>query len=206
METILHIDSSPRGDLSKSRKLAHDFAFRWKNSHPNDKFIYRDLSRTLIPHITQEWIEATTQSSEYLTSEQSNVLRLSDELVDEFLLADRCIFSVPMYNFSVPSSFKAYIDQIIRFDRTFTVKEGKFSGLTKDKRVLFITARGQDYSAGSPYEAWDCQEPLLRYTFQFMGVTNIQFIHANGLDLEDTSQLQRFREAQFKLQELVENW
>jgi FMN-dependent NADH-azoreductase len=93
--------------------------------------------------------------------------------VDEFLAADRCVFSVPMYNFSVPSNFKAYIDQIVRIGRTFAIEDCQFKGLVNGKKVLFITSRGAEYGVGSPYEGWDCQEPTLRCAFQFMGVKYI---------------------------------
>lgn len=161
---------------------------------------------TPIPHITEEWIAADFAPPEALTPEAAEVLRFSDELVDEFLSADYCVFSVPMYNFSVPSNFKAYIDQIVRVGRTFTLEQGQFKGLAGGKKVLFITARGVDYSANSPYAKWDAQEPALRYAFQFMGVTYIQFIHANGLDLGDESQQQGLNIARSAMQELLADW
>jgi FMN-dependent NADH-azoreductase len=143
---------------------------------------------------------------EALTPEMAELLKFSDELVDEFLAADRCVFSVPMYNFSIPSNFKAYIDQVVRVGRTFTEEDGQVKGLANGKKVLFITSRGVEFGAGSPYEGWDCQEPALRYAFQFMGVTDIQFIHANGLDMGDEARKRALDEAQSKIQELVNSW
>ena len=206
MARILHIDSSPRGDRSKSRKLAKEFITAWQELHPDDAITYRDLRHTPVPHITEEWIAADFTPPEALTPEMVSVLRFSDELVDEFLAAERCVFSVPMHNFSIPSNFKAYIDQVIRVGRTFTFENGQFEGLAKDKKVLFITARGVEYGAGSPYKGWDCQEPALRFAFQFTGVTDIQFIHANGLDLGDEAQQQGLNEARSKIQNLITNW
>jgi len=206
MATILHIDSSPRGDRSKSRKLAKELMVTWQALHPDDVITYRDLRHPPVPHITEEWITADFTPPEALTSEMAAVLKFSDELVDEFLAADRCVFSVPMHNFSIPSNYKAYIDQVVRVGRTFTFEDGQFKGLATDKKVLFITARGVDYRAGSPYEGWDCQEPALRYAFQFMGVTDIQFIHANGLDLGDEARQRGLSEAKSQIQDLVANW
>jgi len=116
------------------------------------------------------------------------------------------VFSVPMYNFSIPSNFKAYIDQVVRVGRTFTVEAGEFKGLASGRKVLFITSRGVEYGAGSPYEGWDCQEPALRYAFQFMGVTDIQFIHASGLDMGDEARKKGLDSAQSKIQALVDSW
>jgi FMN-dependent NADH-azoreductase len=110
MSSILHIDSSPRGDRSKSRKLAKKFIGAWQDLHPDDVITYRDLRQTPVPHVTEDWIAASFTAPEALTSEMAELLKFSDELVDEFLAADRCVFSVPMYNFSIPSNFKAYID------------------------------------------------------------------------------------------------
>jgi FMN-dependent NADH-azoreductase len=136
----------------------------------------------------------------------TQLLEFSDELVDEFLAADQCVFSVPMYNFSIPSSFKAYIDYVVRVGRTFTEEDGQFKGLANARKVLFITSRGVDFGAGSPYEEWDSQEPALRHPFQLMGVTDIQFVHANGLDMGDEARKRGLDEAQSKIQELVGGW
>lgn len=206
MTHILHIDSSPRGDRSKSRKLAKEFIAAWQNQHPDDAITYRDLRQTPVPHVTEDWIAAEFTPTEALTPEMAELLEFSDELVDEFLAADQCVFSVPMYNFSIPSNFKAYIDQIVRVGRTFTEEDGQVKGLANAKKALFITSRGVEFGAGSPYEGWDAQEPALRYAFQFMGVTDIQFIHANGLDLGDKARKRSLDEAQSKIQELANVW
>lgn len=206
MASILHIDSSPRGERSKSRKLAKKFIDAWQDLHPDDVIIYRDLRQTPVPHVTEDWIAASFTAPEALTSEMAELLKFSDELVDEFLAADRCVFSVPMYNFSIPSNFKAYIDQVVRVGRTFMEENGQVKGLANGKKVLFITSRGVEFEAGSPYEGWDSQEPALRYAFQYMGVTDIQFIHANGLDMGDEARKRGLDEAQSKIQELVNGW
>ncbi len=206
MASILHVDSSPRGDRSKSRKLAREFIAAWQDLHPDNMITYRDLRQTPVPHVTEDWIAADFTPSEALAPEMAELLKFSDELVDEFLAADRCVFSVPMYNFSIPSNFKAYIDQVVRAGRTFTFEDSQFKGLANGRKVLFITSRGVEYGAGSPYEGWDCQEPALRYAFQFMGVTDIQFIHANGLDMGDDARNRGLDAAQSKIQELVDGW
>ncbi len=188
------------------RILEFGIADAWQTLHPENTISYRDLRQTPVPHITEEWIAADFTPPEALTPEMAEVLKFSDALVDEFLAADRCIFSVPMHNFSIPSNFKAYIDQIVRVGRTFMLEDGQFKGLATGKKILFITARGVSYGAGSPYEGWDCQTSALRYAFQFMGVTNIQFIHANGLDLGDEARQQGLNEAKSQIQDLVINW
>lgn len=206
MTNILHIDSSPRGDRSKSRLLAGEFITKWQVLHPEEAITYRDLRESPIPHVTEAWIAADYTPQSAKTPEMTHILQLSDELVDEFLAADRCIFSVPMYNFSIPSAFKAYIDYIVRVGRTFSAIDGEFKGLVEEKKILFITARGGKYGTGSPYQGWDAQEPALRFAFQFIGVTDIQFIHANELDLGDEALQRGLNEARMQIQDLVVNW
>lgn len=206
MTSILHLDSSPRGDRSHSRQLGKKFVVEWQKLHPEDTVTYRDLRTSPIPHVTEEWIAANYTPLQSQTPEMLQTLQLSNELVDEFLASDRCIFSIPMYNFSIPSSFKAYIDYIVRVNRTFTIKDDGFQGLVKNKKIVFITARGDKYSAGSPHEGWDAQEPGLRYAFQFIGVTDIQFIHAEGLDLGSKSKEQGLLAAKSEIEKLVFNW
>lgn len=155
MTHILHIDSSPRGDRSKSRQLASEFVMKWHTLHPDDAVTYRDLRKSPIPHVTEEWIAADYTPQEARTSEMTHILQLSDELVDELFAADRYIFSVPMYNFSIPSGFKAYIDCVVRIGHTFTFNDGQSKGLIKGKKALFITARGDEYSVGAAHEGWD---------------------------------------------------
>lgn len=206
MTSILHIDSSPRGERSRSRQLANVFMKVWKTHYPKAEMTYRDLRQTPIPYITEDWIEADFTPPDALTPEMKERLRFSDELVDEFLGAERCVFSVPMYNFSVPSNFKAYIDQIVRVGRTFTFENGQGKGLVEGKKVIFITSRGIEYVPGSPYEGCDSQEPSLRNIFQFMGIADIQFVHASGLDMGDEAEQRSMHEAQAKLQKLAMHW
>lgn len=167
---------------------------------------YRDLRESPVPHVTEEWIAADFTLPETLTPEMVNTLKFSDELVDEFLAAERYIFSVPMYNFSIPFNFKAYIDYIVRIGRTFSIENGQFEGLAGGRKILLITTRGIEYSTKLHYFGWDCQEPALRCPFQFIGVTDITFIHANGLDLGDNKQKQGMSEAQAEIQKLVATW
>lgn len=206
MANILHLDSSPRGERSKSRQLAKDFLTQWQLLHPEDVITYRDLRKLPIPHVTEEWVAAAYTPQAERTSDMVHALAFSDELIDEFLAANNCVFSVPMYNFSVPSNFKAYIDHIVRIERTFTFIDGKFKGLVSGKKVLFITARGDEYSAGSPHDGWDAQEPALRFAFQFMGIMDICFIHASGLDLGTDVRKQGLNRAKADIQTLVTHW
>jgi FMN-dependent NADH-azoreductase len=206
MAPILHIDSSARGERSKSSMLAQEFIEAWKTTHPEATIVYRDIGRNPVPHISEAWIEADFATPDTYTSEMASAIQMSDQLVDEFLTVDRCVFAVPMYNFGVPSVFKAYIDQIVRVNRTFAFDESGFKGLVQGKKILFITSRGVSYAPGSPYAGWDAQEPQLRAAFNFMGVSDLQFIHAEGLDLGDEARERSLTQTREKLQAIAARW
>ncbi|WP_138497544.1 FMN-dependent NADH-azoreductase [Nostoc sp. PA-18-2419] len=207
MVNILHIDSSPRTERSHSRELSKQFISAWKAGHPEDVIAYRDLGHHPVPHVDEPWIAAAFSPPESHTPELAEAIQISDDLVDEFLAADRYVFGVPMYNFNVPSTFKAYIDQIVRPNRTFAVDaQGSYKGLVEGKKAVFITARGGDFSATSPLVAYDFQEPYLRAIFAFIGVTDILFINANSLDEGDDSRTQSLSQARAVIQDLITQW
>jgi FMN-dependent NADH-azoreductase len=202
MSHILHLDSSPRGSRSISRALTKEFVTRWLQIHSSNHVIYRDVGQYPVPPVDEAWIAASFSKSEHLAPELMNALRISDELIDELLIADRYVFGIPMYNFSIPANFKAYIDQIVRVNRTFT---SDWQGLVKNKKMLIITTRGVSYSDASSNQL-DFQEPYLRTVFEFIGITDITFIHAENLTMGDESRQQSLREAHIAIQNLVAIW
>jgi FMN-dependent NADH-azoreductase len=177
MTHILHLDSSPRGDRSISRALTKQFIDVWKQIHPDDAITYRDLGRYPVPAIDEAWIAGAFSLPDQLTPALEAALMISDELIEELLAANLYVFGIPMYNYSVPASFKAYIDQVVRVKRTFVVGADGYEGLLKHKKALMITTRGGSY-AGEPL---DFQEPYLRAVFDFIGITDVTFIHAENL-------------------------
>ncbi len=177
MVNILHLDSSPRGERSLSRTLTREFISAWKQIHPTDTVTYRDIGRYPVPPIDESWIAASFSPSDQITPELATALNISDELIDELLEAELYVFGIPMYNYSIPANFKAYIDQIARVRRTFVVSQNGYEGLLKNKKILVITTRGGSYSGGY----LDFQEPYLRAVFEFMGITDMTFIHAENL-------------------------
>jgi FMN-dependent NADH-azoreductase len=204
MTHILHIDSSARGDRSISRTLANEFISNWQAAHPNDTITYRDIGHHPVPFVTEAWIAGAYSPPEQHSPESATAMQISNELVDEFLAADRHVFSVPMYNFSIPATFKAYIDQIVRVGRTFSVNpDSSYKGLVDGKKVLIITSRGGSYPKDTPYYAYDMQEPYLRLIFGFMGITDIDVIHADNLMGGDEVRTQAIANAQAALKAAV---
>lgn len=204
MTHILHIDSSPRGERSYSKRVTNDFVQAWKQLRPDTTVTYRDLGHHPVPHVDEPWIAAAFTPPEARSSELNEAIKLSDTLVDEFLAADLYVFGVPMYNFSVPSTFKAYIDQVVRVGRTFAITEQGYAGLVdSSKKMLVITARGGSYQQGTPAASYDLQEPYIRSIFGFVGITDITFIHVDNLQLAADPSLAKAREA---VQELATRW
>lgn len=203
MTCILHLDSSPRGERSLSRALTSEFNRTWQQIYPEDKIVYRDLGHNPVPFVDELWIAAAFNSAEQLTPELKSAIEISDELIDEFLAAKVCVFGIPMYNYSIPANFKAYIDQIIRIGRTFAVTSSGYEGLVKDqKKILVITTRGGSYE-GSPL---DFQEPYLKAIFELIGITDITFIHAENLAMGEEARHQSLTKARTAIQEFVETY
>lgn len=177
MKTLLRIDSSPRKN-SKTRELTDRFEQKWLVANPDGLVIRRDLSREPLPFLTEEWILANYTKPESLSEEQKRVLAKSDELLEELFAADEIVIGSPMWNFGAPASMKAYIDLIARAGKTFRYSEKGPQGLLSGKRAVVITARGGFYSKESPVAHWDFQEPYLRRVLEFLGISDISFVHA----------------------------
>jgi FMN-dependent NADH-azoreductase len=181
MSTLLHIDSSARGERSVSRQLTRDFANTWKQAHPGGKIIYRDLGHDHVPLLTENFIAAAFSPPDALSPELRSALAISDELIGELEAANEYVFGVPMYNFSVPAAFKAYIDQIVRVGRTFAVGESGYKGLIGGKKATVITSSSGVYRTGSPAASFNLQEPWIRSILGFIGIIDIEFVVADGL-------------------------
>jgi len=206
MSTILVITASPRGERSVSRTLTTGFAGQLAKHHPQDTILLRDIGHHPVPHVTEPWVVGAFAPAEAQTAESKAAIAVSDQLVEEFLSADRYIFGVPMYNLNIPSTFKAYIDQIVRAGKTFAVGPNGYEGLVKGKKALFITSSGGSYLSGSPYAAYNFQEPYLRAIFGFIGVTEVQFVVADSLNQGEDAAKHSREKAENALKELAAEW
>ena len=180
MPTLLHIDSSPLYGRSVSRELTGAFVAQWKSSHPDGTVIERDLNSTSIPPVTADWVGAVYTPETARTSQQKELLSLSDSLIAELEQADEYVFGVPMHNFGVPAVLKLWIDQISRVGRTFSYAGGTPKGLLVGKKATFIIATGGMYDAQTQMASFNFVEPYLRSVFGFLGVTDATFLTAGG--------------------------
>jgi FMN-dependent NADH-azoreductase len=206
MATVLVITCSPRGERSVSTALTTRFAQQWALHHPQDTIRLRDLGHHPVPHITESWIVGATAGPESQSAASRDAIEISDRLIDEFLASDRFVIGVPMYNFNVPSTFKAYIDQIVRAGKTFAGGPTGYEGLVKDRKALFITTSGGIFAPGAPVTPNHFQELWLRAIFAFIGVTQVRFVTAEGMNQgEDTAAKARAK-AERSLDDLAITW
>ena len=159
--TILHIDASINGENSASRAISRSIADQLTTSGSGERLVYRDLASEPLPHLT---LEAFADSS----------------ILDEFLAADTVVIGAPMYNFTLPSQLKAWIDRIVIAGKTFRYTTEGPEGLAKGKRVIIALARGGFYNGNSPAAALEHLETYLRGIFNFIGIEP-EFVVADGL-------------------------
>ena len=178
---LLHIDSSILGQNSASRELGAAWVANWRQEHPRAQMKHVDLAREPLAHLNGEIFGARSMSDATRgTALQSDVEADRSALAD-FLAADVLVIGAPMYNFSIPSQLKAWIDRIAVAGKTFRYTESGPEGLAKGKKAIVISARGGMYGAGSPAASLDFQENYLRGVFGFLGITDIEFVRAEGL-------------------------
>ncbi len=179
MANVLVIESSARQQGSVSRQLTAQFIANWSSANPADQIKVRDLAVDQVPHLDANLLGGWMTPSEQQSDAEQAALALSNLLTDELLAADVLVLAAPMYNFAIPSTLKAWLDHVLRAGVTFKYTETGPQGLLSGKRAFILTARGGIY-AGS---AQDHQEPYLRQALAFVGIHDVSFIHAEGLNL-----------------------
>lgn len=204
MRCLLHIDSSPLRSSSASRSLAASFLDLVKARLPGLAIIRRDLTRDPPPPITAAWADAMFLAPEQYTHAMRAALAPSEVYIRELFDADGYLFSMPMHNFTVPANFKCYIDHCLRPGRTFRPGPDGTEGLLEGKQALVITSRGGHYCTADPGS--DFQEPYMRKVFRFIGVTDVAFVHAEGLDLGPEAREAGLRQAAASIRKHVRLW
>jgi FMN-dependent NADH-azoreductase len=195
MRSLLLVTSSLFGQGSKSRQVALDLVERLSRADPALAVTERALEAGAIPHLDFATVSAW-QSPDAVGAAAR--IALSETLTREVERADTIVIAAPMYNFSIPSTLKAWIDHIARAGRTFRYTAEGPEGLLKGRKVYVVTGRGGIYTGTSPVKALDFQEPYLRAMLGFLGLTDVTFIHVEGLAMGEqaaTDGLARARDA-----------
>jgi len=202
MATLLHINSSVRDTGSISRQLTAEFLSKWKTERSADLVVERDLAVNPVPHLSEQTMGAFFTPAEKRSPEQVQTVQLSDALVAELFDAQVIVLGAPMYNFSISSALKAWIDHVTRAGLTFNYSEAGPVGMVTGKKVYVITARGGVYTQG-PAQSMDFQEPYLRAVLGFIGLTDVTFIHAEGLAMGDSAIDAALSQSRLLIDELV---
>lgn len=192
---VLHIDSGILGDHSVSRRLTAAVVAQIKAEQPGATVTYRDLVANPLPHLSGAHLMAANARPEEVDAQVAAEVEESRVVLDEFLSADTIILGVPMYNFSLPSQLKAWIDRIAVAGKTFRYTAEGPEGLAKGKKVIIVSTRGGHYSAG-PAAVMDHQESYLKTVLGFFGITDVEIVRAEGLNLSADSKIEAISEAE----------
>jgi len=179
---LLHIDSSVLGTHSVTRQLGQEVVDQWRLRHPGIEVTHRDLAVNAPGHLSAEILGARQVAPGQRSPAQQAELALGEELLAEFLAADVIVLGAPMYNFSIPSQLKAWLDRVLVAGRTFKYTENGPVGLAGGKQVVIVSARGGVYSEG-PAQVMDHQESYLKAALGLAGVTDVSVIRAEGVNL-----------------------
>ncbi|MEH2514326.1 FMN-dependent NADH-azoreductase [Nitrobacteraceae bacterium AZCC 1564] len=179
---LLHIDASILGGNSVSRQLSAAVADRLNATIPNLEVTYRDISSAPLSHLSGAHL-AAAQGATPETADLRADIAASTAVLDEFLASDIVVIGAPMYNFTIPSQLKAWIDRILVAGKTFKYSEKGVEGLAAGKRVIVVISRGGFYGADMPTAAGEHLETYLRWVFGFIGIPNPEIIAADGLQM-----------------------
>jgi FMN-dependent NADH-azoreductase len=178
---LLHIDSSVLGPHSVSRQVSAAIVDRLREATPGLDVVYRDLTSTPLAHLSGSHLGPSKGAEADAALSQD--LAAGQAVLEEFLAADIVVLGAPMYNFTIPSQLKAWIDRVLVAGKTFKYGPQGAEGLAGNKRVIVAVSRGGFYSAGTPAAVGEHLETYLRWVFGFIGITNPEFISADGVQI-----------------------
>ncbi|HEY8098873.1 MAG TPA: NAD(P)H-dependent oxidoreductase [Methylobacter sp.] len=199
MKTLLQLNSSIFSSGGHSTQLADQFVASWHANASDAEVIVRDLAHDPIPHLDAQRVLAFFAQPEMRTPEQQTYIAESDALIEEIKQAQIIVIGLPMYNFGIPSTLKAYFDQIARAGVTFRYTENGPEGVLTGKKVFVFAARGGMY-AGTPL---DSQTSYVRDFLSFLGMNDVEFVYAEGLNMGEATKEAALTEAKLRLTALA---
>jgi FMN-dependent NADH-azoreductase len=199
MKTLLQINASMFAENGQSTRLANQFVTGWRASNRGAEVVVRDVAAEAVPHLNAQRMSAFMSKPEERTAQQQAVIDYSDALIEEIRRADVIVLGLPLYNFAIPSELKAYFDHIARTGVTFRYTENGPVGLLTGKKVYVFAARGGIY-AGTPN---DTQTPFIRTILGFLGMTDVDFVYAEGLAMGEERKQAALSNAETAIGELV---
>lgn len=197
---LLHIDSSPLGGHSVSRQLSQSVVAQWCAAHPDTTVDYLDLAVEAPSHLNMDSLGFRLGlDDESLTEAQKHENAISERLVAQFLAADVLVIGAPMYNFSVPSQLKAWVDRVAQAGRTFKYTDKGPVGLASGKTVIVVSTRGGKYTDIPALAGMDHQESYLETVFGFFGITDVRFVRAEGISMGEDAKAASLATAQAQI-------
>ncbi len=194
---ILRLDTSVFSEQGSSSRLNQALTEKLSRIYGDVEIRHRDLAREPLPHFSAKVIGAIQTAADARTSEQTKLAALADELIAELFAADIVVIAAPMYNFGIPSTLKAWIDYVARAGVTFRYTADGPEGLVKGKTIYLVTTRGGVHKD----QQTDCEIPYLQTYFNFLGITDIRTIYAEGLGMSNKDE--QFAAALASIDELV---
>ena len=192
---LLHVDSSVLGANSVSRRLTANTVADWVATHPGTEVQYLDLAVSAPSHFDADSLGFRLPEGTPLSEAQKRENAVSEQLVSQFLAADVVVVGAPLYNFSIPSQLKAWIDRLAQPGRTFKYTEKGPQGLAGGKTVIVVSTRGGIYSTSDAGQAAEHQESYLKVVFGFFGITDVRFVRAEGLAMGEQQKAQALEAA-----------
>lgn len=204
MKKLLHIDSSPLGADSVSRQLTASLVAQWVAEDPETVVEHLDLAVDAPSHLSRDSLGFRLGAgAEGLSDVQRRENAVSERLVSQFLAAGAIVVGAPMYNFSVPSQLKAWIDRIAQVGRTFRYTEKGPQGLAGGKTVIVASTRGGMYAANPALAGLDHQESYLRTVFGFFGITDLRVVRAEGVAMGDAAKARALADAEMEIKRIA---
>lgn len=199
MKKLLVIKSSLFNGEGQSSQLADQFVARWREANPDGQVLCRDLALEPVPHLDAEAFKGFQAEPTERSPAQHSATAVSDSLIAELKSADEVVIGLPMYNFTVPSTFKAWMDHVARAGVTFQYTESGPEGLLHDRPVYVFAARGGFYQGTE----MDTQTPLVRYFLGMLGLKTVHFTYAEGLAISEEQAKQSRSEAVRNIERLA---
>jgi len=196
---LLHLDSSILGNASASRQLSASVVDAWKNGRADIQISYRDLASDALGHFSAASLVAAGTPAELRDAAQAHEVALAEKTLEEFLAADAIVIGAPMYNFSIPSQLKAWIDRISVAGKTFAYDENGPKGLAGGKKVIIASTAGGLHAGQASGQA---HEDYLILVLRFLGITDIQVVRAEGLAYGEEPKANALRAAQEQIETL----
>ena len=184
---LLHVDSAITGAQSVSRQLSRQVVDSWVAAHPGTRVTHLDLVTHAPAHLTQDALALRMGQTDNLSEAQKRENAVTEGLLQQFLAADVLVIGAPLYNFSIPTQLKAWIDRLAQPGRTFRYTASGPEGLAGGKTVIVASSRGGLYSTSEGGRAMEHQESYLQTVLGFLGITDVRFVRAEGLGMGEAA-------------------